>query len=172
MRSENGYRSEPGALGDFPSFKRLELVPPSPWCSCERSRSFLHPSPESRPEISSPEAAAGILVPLLRGHDREHAVMLGLDTRQRLIGAVRVSIGTVEHTFIGPREVFRDALALGASLIVLGHNHPSGDPTPSQADREVTARLHCAGAVVGIELLDHLVIGSHDWASLARQGVL
>ncbi len=73
---------------------------------------------------------------------------------------------------MSPREVFRDALHHGASAIVLGHNHPSGDAAPSEADEAITRRLAAAGDLVGIEVLDHLVIGHDRWQSLARAGVL
>jgi DNA repair protein RadC len=83
-----------------------------------------------------------------------------------------VSVGTIDHTFMAPREIYRDALAAGASALFLAHNHPSGDPTPSSDDRQVTRRLAQAGATLGVELIDHLVVGDPDWVSLARMGVL
>lgn len=145
---------------------------PTPICSCERSRSFRLDDPESRPEVTSPDAAAQIFIPLLRGLDREHAMMLSLDSKHRLIAATLVSVGSVDHTFMSPREIFRDALAHGASAIVIAHNHPSGDARPSRDDREVTLRLTKAGLTIGVNVLDHLIIGSHDWMSMAREGTL
>jgi DNA repair protein RadC len=73
---------------------------------------------------------------------------------------------------MAPREVFRDALLRGASALFLAHNHPSGDASPSADDRAVTRRLAQAGALLGIDLLDHLVVGDPDWTSLARLGVI
>ena len=70
-----------------------------------------------------------------------------------------------------PREIYRDALLAGASAVVVAHNHPSGDPTPSSDDREVTRRLAEAGETLGVDLLDHLVIAAEEWTSLARLGV-
>lgn len=127
--------------------------------------------PDDRRQITIPDDAVDIVRPLLAGHDRECGVLIALDTRHRVIATTLISIGTVAHTFLAPREVFRDALGLGASAIVVAHNHPSGDATPSDDDRQITRRLAQAGATLGIDLLDHLVIGDPDWSSLARLGV-
>jgi len=122
--------------------------------------------------VADPAAAAALAVPRLAGRDREHCLLLTLDTRKRLLGLVTVSVGTVDHTFIAPREVFRDALLAGAAAVIVAHNHPSGDPAPSAEDRQVTRRLAQAGALLGVPLVDHLVIGAGDWTSLAELGVL
>ena len=143
-----------------------------PHCAAEQARMYRPGSPEERVEITSPEAAAELLVPMLQYQDREHCVTLNLDTKHRLLATTTVSIGSVDHTFMSPREVFRDALLHGASAIVIAHNHPSGDATPSRDDAAVTRRLGKAGELVGVEVLDHVVIGHGRWASLARRGVL
>lgn len=143
-----------------------------PRCAGEQIRMYRPGAPEKRPEVTSPEAAAEILAPLMDGLDREHCVTLNLDTRHRLLAATTVSIGSVDHTFMSPREIFRDALLQGASAVVLGHNHPSGDSTPSRDDEAITRRLGAAGDLLGIEVLDHIVIGHQRWTSLARRGVL
>lgn len=143
-----------------------------PHCAGERSRIYRPGAPEDRTSITSPDAAAAVLTPLLQDLDREHCLTLNLDTRHRLIATSTVSIGSVDHTFMSPREVFRDALHHGASAIVLAHNHPSGDATPSTDDQAITRRLADAGDLVGIQVLDHLVIGHDRWISLARRGVL
>jgi DNA repair protein RadC len=124
----------------------------------------------ARPEVTSPEAAADVLVPALRGRDRERCVAALLDTKHRLLEVVTVSVGSIDHTFMSPREVFRDALLANAAAIVLAHNHPSGDPEPSRDDELVTGRLVRAGELVGVEVLDHLVVGGDAWVSLARRG--
>lgn len=133
---------------------------------------FVVPDIEQRPEITSPDAAAAVLQPLVRGSDRERCVAALLDTKHRLLRTVTVSVGSLDHTFMSPREVLRDALLANAAAIVLAHNHPSGDPQPSRDDEAITRRLVQAAEVVGIELLDHLVIGGSRWVSLARRGVL
>lgn len=128
--------------------------------------------PGGRAQLATPDDAAVVLAPLLRGHDRELCVLAALDTKHRLLAVDTVSVGTADHTFMGPREIYRDALLAGASAVVVAHNHPSADATPSADDRQVTRRLAQAGATLGVELLDHLVIGDPDWASLARLGVV
>jgi DNA repair protein RadC len=133
---------------------------------------FRPPPPALRPEITSPEAAAELLVPLLVAADRERCVAALVDTKHRLLEVATVSVGSLDHTFMSPREVFRDALLANAAAVVLAHNHPSGDPTPSGDDELVTRRLVQAGALVGVEVLDHLVIGAERWCSLARRGLI
>jgi DNA repair protein RadC len=143
-----------------------------PHCAGEQARIYRPGTPESRPAVTNPEVAAEILVPMLGDLDREHCVTLNLDTKHRLLAATTVSIGSVDHTFMSPREVFRDALLQGASAIVVAHNHPSGDATPSRDDELITRRLDRAGQIVGVEVLDHMVIGHQRWESLARRGAL
>lgn len=123
---------------------------------------------DDRPEVTSPEAAAALLVPRMQKMDRECCLMATLDSRHRLLSIEVVSIGSVDHTFMAPREVYRLALLRNAVAIVLAHNHPSGDPTPSPDDKSVTRRLSDAGELVGITLLDHLVVGHKAWTSMAR----
>ncbi|HSK96877.1 MAG TPA: JAB domain-containing protein [Euzebyales bacterium] len=126
--------------------------------------------PDARARISVPDDAVPLLRPLLDGQDRECGVLMALDTRHRVIATAVISIGTAAHTFLAPREVYRDALAFGASAIVVAHNHPSGDATPSDDDRDLTRRLWRAGEIMGVELLDHLVLGDPEWTSMARLG--
>ncbi|HSK23974.1 MAG TPA: JAB domain-containing protein [Egicoccus sp.] len=144
-----------------------ELVP----CAACAPSAFV-PGRTDRTLVSSPEAAADLLVPLVGLRDRERCEAAFLDTKHRLLGTATVSIGSIDHTFMAPREVFRDALLANASALVLAHNHPSGDPEPSRDDELVTRRLARAGEMLGIDLLDHLVVGGTTWTSLARRGVL
>ncbi len=141
----------------------------APCVACAH-RAFLPAPIGIRSEVDSPEAAAEILLPWFLGADRERCIAALLDTKHRLLEVVTVSVGSVDHTFMSPREVFRDALLANASAIVLAHNHPSGDPEPSGDDQRVTARLVRAGELVGVEVLDHLVVGGSRWISLARRG--
>lgn len=141
-------------------------------CAAEEARAFAPGSPDGRVQVGTPEDAFAVVGPLLVDRDRERCVLVSLDSRHRVIGVDMVSVGSVDHTFMAPREIFRDALLRGASAVVVAHNHPSGDPTPSADDRQVTRRLAQAGAAVGVDLLDHLVVGDPDWVSLAREGVL
>ncbi len=151
----------------------------APDCSCRLALSLAPPgwvlTPEpsaTRPQLSTPEAAAQLLAPRLRGLDRELCLLAALDTKHRLLALETASVGTANHTFMAPRELFRSALLAGASAVVVAHNHPSGDATPSADDRQITRRLAQAGTTLGISLLDHLVVGDEDWTSLARLGVV
>lgn len=141
---------------------------PCPRCA---DRWFSPGDLDDRPEITSPEAAAELVLPLLDGLDRERCMALLLDTKHRLLELRTVSVGSVDHTFMAPRELYRDALLANASALIVAHNHPSGDPDPSRDDELVTRRLRAAGEVVGVELLDHLVVAAPRWVSLARRGV-
>jgi DNA repair protein RadC len=140
-------------------------------CPACAPRAFV-PGGLDRPAVTSPEAAAELLAPRLAHRDRERCVGALLDTKHRVIELATISIGSVDHTFMAPREVFRDALLANASALVLAHNHPSGDPEPSRDDELLTRRLVRAGELVGVELLDHLVFGWTRWTSLARRGVV
>ncbi|MBA2528475.1 MAG: JAB domain-containing protein [Euzebyales bacterium] len=147
-------------------------APVCPTCATDPVRRFRPDPPAQRAQVACPEDALAVVAPLLVGRDREHCLLVSLDVKHRLLAVATVSIGSVDHTFMGPREVFREALLAGASAVFIAHNHPSGDPTPSADDRQVTRRLASAGSTVGVELLDHLVVGDPDWVSLARTGVL
>lgn len=145
---------------------------PDPAACSGCDRRLYRPGATERPVVGSPEVAADLLVPLLSGADRERCVAALLDTKHRVIEVVLVSVGSLDHTFMAPREVYRDALLANAAAMVLAHNHPSGDPEPSSDDAAVTRRLGRAGDLVGVELLDHLVVGGTRWVSLARRGLL
>lgn len=123
-------------------------------------------------KIDTAEKAAAQLIDELRGLDREHCLVAGMDSQHRTIGFAVVSIGSVANTFMSPREVYRDAMAMGASKIIVAHNHPSGDLTPSPSDIAVTRRLARTGDIVGIPMLDHLIMGGNEWVSMARAGLV
>lgn len=107
------------------------------------------------------------------GHrEREVFVAVMLDTRHRLIDYVELFMGTIDGAEVHPREVVKHALRLNAAAIIVSHNHPSGEVAPSAADRAVTARLKQALALVDIRLLDHVIVGGREAASLASQGWL
>ena len=104
--------------------------------------------------------------------DREHFLMLPLDGRNRVLGFEIVSVGTLTASLVHPREVFKTAILANAAAIIVAHNHPSGDPTPSAEDRAITQRLKDAGELLGIRLLDHVVLGERGYWSFADQGEL
>lgn len=122
--------------------------------------------------IGSPGDAARAFLPGMVGLDVEELHAIYVDRRHRLLAVRRLTRGSDQFTVVDPRQVFRHALALQAAAVVIAHNHPSGDPTPSAADEEVTRRVAAAGQVLGVPLLDHLVIVDGGWRSFAEMGVL
>jgi DNA repair protein RadC len=137
----------------------------------EMSRRTAAVRHEERPCVSTPEDVVHICERRLCGLDREHFCVLALNTKNRLIRMYEVSVGSLNATIVHPRELFKDAVRLSAASVVVVHNHPSGDPTPSGADIQLTRRLVKAGDVLGIEVLDHVVIGDGgEHASLRDLG--
>jgi len=101
----------------------------------------------------------------LLGADKEHFMILHLDSKNRVIKDETVSIGTLNSSLIHPREIFKSAIKESANAIILVHNHPSGDPAPSEEDEEITKRLFDAGELLNIKLLDHVIVGDEGWWS-------
>lgn len=125
-----------------------------------------------RDAVRGPEDVFRHLHARLRDATREEFRVLLLDGRHRLLGEESVSRGTLTASLVHPREVFRPALREAAASVILAHNHPSGDPTPSLEDREVTRRLGRAGRLLGIPVLDHVVVAEDGFVSLREEGVL
>lgn len=124
-----------------------------------------------RPAVNTPEDVVDLCAHQLRGRDREHFWSLALNTKNRLLRLCEVSVGSLNASIVHPRELFKDAVKVSAASVVVVHNHPSGDPTPSGADIQLTRRLVKAGDVLGIEVLDHVVIGDGgEFASLRDLG--
>jgi DNA repair protein RadC len=129
------------------------------------------PTYESR--IRSSATAHTVLQEYLDGVDREHFVVMLLDQKNQAIGLHTVSIGSLTASIVAPREVFKVAILANCANILLAHNHPSGDPQPSKEDRAITQRLKEAGALLGINVLDHLVIGAEGrYFSFADENLL
>jgi len=133
------------------------------------------PVPESLHTCESPEHAAEYWNHTIKPHpyfnpDCECFVVLLVNTRRRVKGHHLVSIGTLDTILVHPREVFRAAVISGAAAVVLMHNHPSGDPTPSEADIKVTRDMMRAGQLLKIEVLDHVIVGANKHCSLRSLG--
>lgn len=116
--------------------------------------------------IKSSDDVNKIIQSYLNGADREHFVIVLLNCKNGIIGINTVSVGDLSSSIVHPREVFKPAIVAGAASIILAHNHPSGDPTPSSNDLRVTDQLKEAGDLLGIEVLDHIVIGDGRYVSL------
>ncbi|MEN2467160.1 MULTISPECIES: DNA repair protein RadC [Ornithinibacillus] len=126
--------------------------------------------PNERYVIRSPEDGADYIMEEMRHLNQEHFVTIFLDTKNQIIHRQTIFIGSLNASIVHPREVFREAVKRSAASIIVAHNHPSGDPTPSQEDIHVTKRLVESGKMIGIELLDHLIIGDHKFVSLKEKG--
>ncbi|MGU3473124.1 RadC family protein [Paenibacillus sp. D51F] len=104
--------------------------------------------------------------------DKEHFICLFLNTKFRVIGRETISVGTLNASLVHPREVFKAAIRRGAASVVFAHNHPSSDPTPSPEDIQLTNRLVECGQILGIDVLDHVIIGGDNWVSLKERGLI
>jgi DNA repair protein RadC len=137
----------------------------------ELGRRMLLASPEDRFVVRSPADAAQLLTAEMAHLEQEHFRVLYLDTRNRLLGSETVYIGSLNASHIRVGEVFRDAVKRNCAAVIVAHNHPSGDPTPSPEDVEVTRQLVAAGDLLDIEVLDHLIIGQQRFVSLRERGL-
>lgn len=125
-------------------------------------------SRQRREIVGSPEDAFRLLEPRVAGLAQEVFFAIGIDIRNRVVEIVEVARGTVCSVEVHPREVFRPLLKMAATAVVVAHNHPSGDPTPSPEDLALTRRLRETGELVGIPLIDHVVIGQASFRSISE----
>ena len=135
-------------------------------------RAELSSEPAAARPVGTAEAAKRLARRHLAGRKREHFIAILLDARHRPLRVVPVSIGTLEMSVVHPRETFREAIVGRACAILVAHNHPSGDPSPSPEDLELTRRLVEAGKLIGIPVLDHLIVGGRECVSLRQGGFL
>lgn len=121
--------------------------------------------------IKSPDDAVNVGKGFMRIHEEpeEYMYMICMNTKNKIIGVFEISHGSVNASIVSPREVFQKALLANAVSIILMHNHPSGDTTPSREDIEITKRLVEAGKIVGVEVLDHIIVGD-KYSSLKEKG--
>jgi DNA repair protein RadC len=138
----------------------------------ELGRRTLVRSALERPQYRTPQQLASYLLPQYGAAAVEQFGIVMLDTKHRVIRVKLVSIGGLDSTVVHPREVFREATAASAAAIVLFHNHPSGDPTPSSDDLLLTSRMIRAGDIMGIDVIDHLILSEQRYYSLVEAGGL
>lgn len=124
------------------------------------------------PEVTNPRQAYAALRERVQDWSREHFLAIHLDARNGVVGVETVSVGSLTASIVHPREVFKPAIAVSAAGIILGHNHPSGDPDPSPEDLAITKRLVEAGRLLGIEVHDHLIFSRRTFVSLRERGTL
>ncbi len=135
----------------------------------ELGKRLLVASPDERPQVTSPADAANLLMPEMGFLEQEHLRTLLLDTKHRVLASPTVYVGNVNTSVIRVAELFREAIRLNCVAIIVAHNHPSGDPTPSPDDIRVTEQIVQAGKLLDIEVLDHLVIGHQRYVSLKER---
>ena len=138
----------------------------------ELGRRTLAHAPRARVQLRTPRDAAAFLLPTFGSRPTEQFGVVLLDSRHRVVRTSIVAVGSLNSTSVQPREVYREAMLGAAAAIVVFHNHPSGDPTPSADDVELTRRLVAAGIVIGIDLVDHIVLGDVRYCSLKEMGKL
>lgn len=126
---------------------------------------------EKREVVKTPEDVVAQVRSRLKSKKKEYFLALLLDTRNQLIRVAEVSVGSLDSSIVHPREVFKEAIAASAASVIFAHNHPSGDPEASEDDISLTKRLAEAGEIMGIDVLDHVIIGDRKYLSLKREGM-
>lgn len=155
------------AIKGIGTAKAIQLL-----AAVEIGRRVANLSYNDRYVIRSPEDGAKYVMNDMRFLSQEHFVCLYLNTKNQVLHKQTIFIGSLNASIVHPREVFKEAFRRSAASIICIHNHPSGDPAPSKEDIEVTKRLAECGKIIGIELLDHLIIGENKFVSLKEKGYL
>ncbi|KGR78661.1 RadC family protein [Ureibacillus manganicus] len=138
----------------------------------ELGRRLAQMQVNNRFTIKSPQDAASYLMPEMTSLNQEHFVTLFLNTKNQVLHKQTIFIGSLNSSIVHPREIFREAVKRSAASIICAHNHPSGIATPSPEDIDVTKRLQEAGYIIGIDLIDHIIIGDHQFISLKEKGYM
>lgn len=141
-------------------------------CVAELSKRMAGLSAGRKLNFQDPGSIAAYYMERLRHEEQENLICMMLDTKNHFLGDITLTIGTVNASLISPRELFLEALRYHAVNLILVHNHPSGDPTPSQEDISVTRRIARGGELLGILLMDHIIIGDRQYISLLREGLI
>ena len=129
-------------------------------------------SGDTKLKVVSPNVIAELFMEEMRYLKKEHFKVVLLNTKNQIISIEEISVGSLNASIVHPREVFNAAIRKSANSIILVHNHPSGDPTPSKEDIEVTSRLVEAGEIIGIKVLDHIIIGDNKYVSLNEKNII
>ena len=137
----------------------------------EIGRRLLVTSPDDRPQVRSPADAANLLMLEMSALEQEHLRVVLLDTRNRVLTLATVYVGSLNTSMVRVGELFREAIRRNAAALIVAHNHPSGDPTPSSEDVAVTRQIVDAGQLLDIDVLDHIVIGRGRFVSLKERGL-
>ncbi|MCL2863652.1 MAG: DNA repair protein RadC [Methanimicrococcus sp.] len=138
----------------------------------ELSRRLETYTDEPKPKIRDPEDIYRVMYPKIREEKQEKFMVLCLDTKNQIISIETIFIGSLDSSIVHPREIFKTAILASAASIILVHNHPSGDPTPSHEDIVITNRIIEGGKLLGINVWDHLIIGDGSYISLKRENLV
>ena len=130
-----------------------------------------YPESDKKLPVKTPDEVVSLVRGRLRGKKKEHFLVLLLDTRGQLIKTSEISVGSLDTSIVHPREVFQEAISASAASVIFVHNHPSGDPEPSEDDIKLTERLAQAGDIVGIDVLDHIIVCDKRYLSLKSKGL-
>lgn len=141
-------------------------------CIAELTKRMAKATNEGRMKMITPEAVAHYYMQDMRHLTREKVKLVMLDSKSKILKDMTISTGTVSSSLLSPREIFLNALKYEAVNVILIHNHPSGDPTPSREDIQTTNRMKEAGNLIGIKLMDHIIIGDNKYISLSEQGFM
>jgi DNA repair protein RadC len=123
-------------------------------------------------DIKNPEAVCRLIGSSIKEKAKEHFKLILLNSRNKKIGISTISIGTLTTSLVHPREVFKEALAHSAASVILAHNHPSGDPEPSEDDLKITRKLVESGKILGVEVIDHIIVGKNSFYSFREKGLI
>jgi DNA repair protein RadC len=123
-------------------------------------------------DIKNPEAVCKVISSSIKEKAKEHFKLILLNSRNKKIGISTISIGTLTTSLVHPREVFKEALAHSAASVILAHNHPSGDPEPSEDDLKITKKLVESGKILGVEVIDHIIVGKNSFYSFREKGLI
>ncbi|WP_304621415.1 DNA repair protein RadC [Rummeliibacillus sp. TYF-LIM-RU47] len=164
---KNATIEEITAIKGIGEAKAIQLL-----ASIELGKRLHKQRTDERYTIRSPKDAANYLMPDMTSLLQENFVTLFLNVKNQIIHQQTIFIGSLNASIVHPREVFREAVKRSAASIICAHNHPSGNPAPSPEDIDVTKRLQEAGLIMGIELLDHVIIGDHQFISLKEKGYM
>jgi DNA repair protein RadC len=174
MYKERGFlsimRISPGELSGIKGIGEAKAA--TIIAAVELGRRLSEKVSEKRYVIHGPEDAAVYVMPRFRYETKEHFAVMLLNTKNHVLSVHVVSIGSLSASIVHPREVFREAIQNAAASVILLHNHPSGDPSPSREDILVTERLVKAGKIMDIPVLDHIIIGDEKYISLKEKGMV
>lgn len=162
-------------LADFETYVENASLPKTKRLKAQAIISLakhLNTSTKKMDSITNPSSFVSLIAEDIKYLKQEVFLVAFLDTKNQVIDIKEIFRGSLNKSIVHPREVFSEAVKLHSASIIVAHNHPSGDPTPSQADIQVTNRLYEAGELIGIKLLDHLIIGGNNYTSLKEEGYL